>query len=414
MSVLATAHARLAERCTPLAAPGTDPDALAAVLAYAVRPRRTPDQLRRALLQVADEGGAQLSFGPERHLGEREPAASAADPTAAAGGSVAAAAPALPATVPSRDLAALARRHVTGTDLAAADTVVDGWLDRDCRIALIGDPGYPSRLAEGWPHLDVPTWLVRRGRADDHAPTVAVGGARRASAYGRAIATWLGEACSAAGVRVVSGGAVGIDAAAHRAALDGPGGTVVVLGCGHAVDYPRPHAAPGGLFEAIRDAGGELVGELLPEQRPRPGAVRARNRLVAGLADVTVVVEGGARSGALLTADAAAGLGRPVLAVPGDVRAPGSQAPHQVLRDGGAPCTDPQDVLDALPARPTPAAGAPDTAAGPDTTDIDAPAGGGAPPTGRPSSLPGALPPVHAGPGAPPGRGGGRAGGGAG
>ncbi|MEX0869263.1 MAG: DNA-processing protein DprA, partial [Nitriliruptoraceae bacterium] len=139
-----------------------------------------------------------------------------------------------------------------------------------------------------------------------------------------------------AGARVVSGGAVGVDAAAHHASLASPGGTTVVLGCGHQVSYPRPHARTGGLFAQVVASAGTVCSELLPYEPPRPGAVRARNRVVAGLADVVVVVEGGTHSGSLLTASAAAEWGRTVLAVPGDVRAPGSQAPHRLLAEGAA------------------------------------------------------------------------------
>jgi DNA processing protein len=95
-------------------------------------------------------------------------------------------------------------------------------------------------------------------------------------------------------------------------------------------------------------SGGAVVSEQLPSVPPRAGIVRARNRIVAGMADVVVVVEGGARSGSLLTATAALERGRTVLAVPGDVRAPGSQAPHRLLREGAAPCTEPAELLEVL------------------------------------------------------------------
>lgn len=322
MTEIADRLLEVASTCGTVAAEGTDPEHLAAVLSYAVRPRRAPDQLRRALCNPVDR--------PRLWPPEGDPSDQ-------------------PAGRPAAVLAALAGAQLTGSDLTVALRVARRWRDLGCTVALVGDPGYPVRLAAGWPDLDVPVWLVRQGRADDDAPSVALVGARRASGYGRAVAAWLAETASNAGLRVVSGGAVGIDAAAHQAALCGSGGTVVVLGCGHAVEYPRAHAGRDRLFARIRAAGGEVVGELLPDQPPRPGAVRARNRLVAALADVVVVVEGGERSGALLTADAAAALGRPVLAVPGDIRAPGSAAPHRLLRDGASPCVGLEDILDALP-----------------------------------------------------------------
>lgn len=305
----------LEQACTELAAPGTDPRALAALLAWSVLPRRTPDALRR---QVRDD-----------------PSAAPPDPTAIAD--------------------ELRRRVVTGlepttlvTGAEAASAVVAAWRERDVRVAVLGDPAYPDRLGEGWPQLDPPVLLAVRGAVDLDGPAVALVGTRRPSGYGTAIAAWLAEAAAAAQVRVVSGGALGVDAAAHRAALAAGGRTDVVLGCGHAVPYPRGHAAPGGLFAQVVAAGGALVSELLPWEPPRPGPIRARNRIVAGLADVVVVVEGGARSGALLTAGAAADRGRVVLAVPGDVRAPGSVAPHRLLAEGADPCTGPDDLLAAV------------------------------------------------------------------
>ncbi len=148
---------------------------------------------------------------------------------------------------------------------------------------------------------------------------------------------------------MVSGGALGIDAAAHGAVLEH--GTTVVLGCGHAVDYPRSHARRGGLFERAVAGGGALVSELLPTDQPRPYNVRARNRIVAGLVDVVVVVEGGPTSGSLVTATDAADAGVEVMAVPGDVRAAGSAAPHRLLREGAVACTGPEDLLAALSQR---------------------------------------------------------------
>lgn len=219
------------------------------------------------------------------------------------------------------------------------------WAARHVRVTVPGTSSWPTRLAdlEG-----APTLLAQQGGRLPRGPSVAIVGQRRATSYGREIASWLSDSLARAGVTIVSGGAVGIDAAAHRAACDAGGRTVVVLGCGHGVDYPRVHAGPGGLFEDVRTGGGVLVSEYLPDEGPRPHRVLARNRLVAALADVVVVVEGGVRSGALNTASHGADQGVPVLAVPGDVRAAGSAATNRLLAEGAAPCRDPQDVLDLL------------------------------------------------------------------
>lgn len=291
-----------------VAAQGTDPELLAAVVA-----------------ELARRGGAAALAAAAREHAERT---GEADPATT-----------LRAVVAPRlldDHTEVARR----------------WAARGVRVCLVGDDGYPDRLAAGWPGTGAPPLLAVRGgdaRPDvalPVGPAVAIVGARRATAYGTGVAAWLADAASAAGVTVVSGGAVGIDAAAHGAAAER--GSLVVLGCGHDVDYPRPHAVPDGLFDRVRAGGGWLVSEHLPDARPVAQHVRARNRIVAALADAVVVVEGGARSGALVTAGYAADRGVPVLAVPGDVRRPGSAAPHLLLREGAAPCTSPDDLLSAL------------------------------------------------------------------
>lgn len=303
----APALAALEAACGAVTAEGTDPGLVAALLAWTVRPRRSLESLRRRALAAGLLDGAV---------------------DACLGGWV--------------------RAEVDRDDAAAATRLVAAWERQGCRLAVVGDPGYPPLLAEGWPSSDGPVLLVLRGAVPRRPASVAFVGARRASAYGTGVTAWLAEAASTAGVHVVSGGAVGIDASAHRAAVRQPGATTVVLGCGHAVAYPREHARPGGLFDEVVAAGGAVVSEQLPSVPPRAGIVRSRNRIVAGLSDVVVVVEGGARSGSLLTATAALERGRTVLAVPGDVRAPGSQAPHRLLREGAAPCTEPADLLEVL------------------------------------------------------------------
>jgi len=315
-----TTLAALARSVRTVVAEGTDEDALAALLAWACGPRRTLDALRRRARDLAAAGEAPAEDGPSPRTGAR--------------------------------LATIARSDggLDGALVDVADRLVRLWVGLGVRVAIVGDPAYPSVLAEGWPALDGPVLLAWRGEPPGAAgPGVAIVGARNATPYGTSVAELLASSVARAGGRVVSGGAVGIDAAAHAAALGLPGGTTVVLGCGHAVGYPAPHARRGGLFERVLDDGGTLVSELLPETSPHPGVIRARNRIVAGLSDVTVVVEGGSRSGALLTASSAADRGRDVLAVPGDILAPGSAAPLRLLSEGARPCTGPQDVFSLVP-----------------------------------------------------------------
>lgn len=297
-----------------VAAPGADPHRVARTVGWLATRGRSADALRRACLALPGTLGA----------GADDPAA-----------------PEVLDQVLDDGLAGVPWR-------SRADRVARRWAALGVRVATAVDPSYPGRLRAAWPHRDVPPLLAWRGAPPDAEVAAAVVGARHATAYGTGVAGWLAGAAAAAGVRVVSGGALGVDAAAHEAACEGPGGTTVVLGCGHAVGYPRPHAEPGGLFDRIVEAGGTLLSEQLPDARPHAGNVRARNRIVAALCDAVVVVEGGARSGALVTASAAAEHDVPVLAVPGDVRAPGSIAPHRLLTEGAAPCTSPRDLLDAL------------------------------------------------------------------
>ena len=182
------------------------------------------------------------------------------------------------------------------------------------------------------------------------APRVAVVGTRSASPHGLADARQLGAFLGAAGVSVVSGLAIGIDAAAHAgavAAVDGPlgqAGPIGVVATGLDIVYPRRHAA---LFDQVRRAGLLLTehGFGVP---PSPGRFPVRNRILAALADVVVVVEATERGGARITAERALDYGRPVLAVPGSRRNPAAAGCNALLADGAQPLLDPSDVLVAL------------------------------------------------------------------
>ena len=168
-------------------------------------------------------------------------------------------------------------------------------------------------------------------------------GARRASSYGREVARQLGRELATAGLAVVSGLAFGIDACAHRGALEG-GLTFAVLGCGADVAYPAAHRS---LWRRIGESG--LVLSELP---PGTGAWRwsfpARNRIMAALGAMTVVVEAAERSGSLITADLAVDLGRDLGAVPGPVGSRLSAGPNNLLAGGACLVRDAQDVLDAM------------------------------------------------------------------
>jgi DNA processing protein len=168
-------------------------------------------------------------------------------------------------------------------------------------------------------------------------------GSRRASTYGREVARELARELTAAGLLVISGLAFGIDACAHRGALDA-GPTVAVLGCGADVAYPASHRS---LWRRICEQG-----MVLSELPPGTGAWRwtfpARNRIMAALAGMTVVVEAAQRSGSLITADLAADLGRDLGAVPGAVSSRYSAGTNDLLAGGACLVRDAQDVLDAM------------------------------------------------------------------
>lgn len=214
------------------------------------------------------------------------------------------------------------------------------------RLVAIGDARYPPLLADAWPELGAPVWLFVAGTRPpvERCPAVAVVGTRGPSLDGARTAHRLGAALAEAGVVVVSGLARGIDQAAHRGALDGGGTTVAVLGTGLGVDYPARTAQ---LRDAIA-ASGALLTELLPGTGPRPWQFLERNRIISGLADATVVVEGRETSGALQTARLAAGQGREVWAVPGSINAPTSAAPLALLRDGARPLTSIGELVESV------------------------------------------------------------------
>ncbi|HEY2327400.1 MAG TPA: DNA-processing protein DprA [Gaiellaceae bacterium] len=213
------------------------------------------------------------------------------------------------------------------------------------------DPAFPARLAA---IHDPPLGLFVRGNGRPdllQQLSVAIVGARACSPYGEEVATSFARAAARAGVVVVSGLARGVDGAAHRGALD-EGLTVAVLGCGIDRDYPSAHAA---LAARIAERG-LVVSEYPPGVEPAPWRFPARNRIVAGLAAVTLVVEARERSGALITADLALEEGREVLAVPGEITSQLSQGTNGLLRLGATPATSVADLLEALGVDPDEAA----------------------------------------------------------
>jgi DNA processing protein len=240
--------------------------------------------------------------------------------------------------------------------LALARAAAAPWLDDLAagrrRAVVLGSPAYPPRLAA---IADPPPLLWINGDPGVLAhPAVAVVGSRYASPASLEVARVLARDLAAAGLVVISGLARGVDAAAHRGALDG-GRTIGVLGCGLDGIYPPEH---GPLAEVIA-ASGAIVSEVPPDRPPLPDNFPRRNRIISGLSLGVVVVQATLKSGSLITARCAADQGREVMAVPGPSLGGRHTGGHSLIRDGAALVETAEDVLAALGcpvAPPAPAA----------------------------------------------------------
>lgn len=236
----------------------------------------------------------------------------------------------------------IARRIVESrenVDLAGELELID---EHGITVLTQHDAAYPYALR----HMpDPPAVLYVQGQlCEADAVCVAIVGSRRCSRYGHEQAERFANLLARAGLTVVSGMARGIDGAAHAGALAAGGRTIAVLGCGLACNYPPEHEH---LRQRIA-ASGAVISELPMRTVPEAGNFPTRNRIIAGLALGTLVIEAASRSGSLITARLAQEYGREVFAVPGRVDSPYSQGPHSLLRDGATlvQCLD--DILDEL------------------------------------------------------------------
>jgi DNA processing protein len=238
-----------------------------------------------------------------------------------------------------RDPASMLRAH--SPDPRAVAARLD---ELGVRLLTPGDDGWPLGATPPDPPC---AWLFVDGPAPPGAAaSVAVVGGRRASPLRRAAARSVGAGLARAGWCVVSGGAVGGDVAAHAGALDAGGRTVVVLGCGLDVPYPRANS---GLFARVRAAGGTLVSEHPPGTQPRAANFLPRNRLIAALSAAVVVVEAAEDSGSLSTARAAGSRGAGhVLVLPGAPWDPGAAGCNQLIRDRATLVRSLTDILEEL------------------------------------------------------------------
>lgn len=217
------------------------------------------------------------------------------------------------------------------------------WSDEGYRYDVPTDEGYPSGVADLGDGAPLGLW--RRGKAWSTDAAVGIVGARAATAYGEHVASELTSDLVAKGVTIVSGGAYGIDGAAHRAALASGGVTVAFMAGGVDRAYPIGHQS---LFDRILDNGGTIYSETSPGSAPTKWRFLQRNRLIAAASAATVVVEAGSRSGSLNTIGHARSIARPVGAVPGPITSAASVGCHLAIREGAHVITNAADVRELL------------------------------------------------------------------
>lgn len=235
-----------------------------------------------------------------------------------------------------------ARRWLRAPDPARIEAGLEWLSSPGHHLVAWGEADYPPLLAE------LPGAPLALFVAGDPAtlwqPQIAIVGSRNATAAGLDNAAAFARAFGRAGFTITSGLAEGVDGAAHAAALDAGGLTVAVFGTGPDLVYPRRHA---GLAERVR-AGGALVSEFPPGMPAQPGHFPRRNRIIAGLALGTLVIEAGLRSGSLVTARHALEAGREVFAIPGSIHNPLARGCHQLIRSGARLVETAAEVVDEL------------------------------------------------------------------
>lgn len=210
---------------------------------------------------------------------------------------------------------------------------------RGIHVTAWRDGDYPPLLKET---ANPPAVLFYLGSAPVWTRTVAIVGARKATAYGVNAAKAIAEGLAKAGVTVVSGGARGVDTVSHEGCLAGGAPTAVVLACGLDVTYPPENR---NLFRKVVDAGGTILSEYPLGTQPLGRQFPARNRIIAGMSRAVLVTEAAVRSGSLITADFALEEGRDVFAVPGSIWSAMSRGTNHLIRSGAVCCTGAEDIL---------------------------------------------------------------------
>lgn len=258
-------------------------------------------------------------------------------------GSWAAARKGRPAEFEALGVSAVTRDAIRkGVAAEAAAREIEGAAKAGVKLVKYGDAGFPPALTL---QDDLPPLLYVKGELKEQdALAISIVGARRASVYGVMHAERFAFELAQAGFTVVSGLAMGIDAAAHRGALKGRGRTIAVLGNGLPAIYPPEHEE---LAEQVA-ANGAVVSELPLNTAPAPGNFPVRNRIIAAMSLGVLVVEANLKSGALITARLGNEMGKEVFAVPGDIGRPQTRGPHRLIRDGATLVESVQDLLDHL------------------------------------------------------------------
>lgn len=206
-----------------------------------------------------------------------------------------------------------------------------------------GKKGYPALLTQ---IPDPPVLVFVRGSMPDRAENaIAIVGSRHETRYGREQARKIARGLALGGVTVVSGLARGIDTAAHEGALAGSGRTIAVLGCGITQVYPEDNKE---LADRIIAGGGAIISEFAPDAEPLAFHFPIRNRIISGICQGILLIEGREKSGTMITVNCALEQGREVFALPGQVDSPSSVAPHRILREGARICTSSADILEDM------------------------------------------------------------------
>ena len=210
-------------------------------------------------------------------------------------------------------------------------------------VTTLLDDTYPERLR---PLPDAPVILFRQGNPEAlSGRTAAMIGSRNASYPGLNATRKIAEALSRAGIRIISGLAYGIDAAAHEGCLQGESPTISVMGCGLDQDYPAENA---GLRKRILDSGGLVLSEYAPGEKPLGWHFPFRNRIISGLGDCLIVMEARIRSGTMTTVQHALNQGKDVFAYPGDPGSARCEGNHQLIREGAIYFTTAEDVMEDM------------------------------------------------------------------